>query len=124
LSFCLTLAPATTHTLLVQPPNHQPTRGQIPHAEEAFFEWLGGLDCSQMKIHALKDGTACFAKEPIIRVEGPLAVAQLLETTLLNLVNYPSLIATNAARHRLVRPSSSLLAAVRRSGSSKGLSQR
>lgn len=67
------------------------------------------MDCSQIKVYALRDGTACFSKEPIIRVEGPLAVAQLLETTLLNLVNYPSLIATNAARHRLVRVCSRLV---------------
>lgn len=76
-------------------------RKRIPHAEEEFFVWLGSLDCTAIKVYALPDGTTCFGKEPLIRVEGPLAIGQLLETTLLNLINYPSLIATNAARHRM-----------------------
>ena len=42
-----------------------------------------------------------FPLVPFLRIEGPLAVAQLLETPLLCLINYPTLVATNAARHRL-----------------------
>lgn len=38
----------------------------------------------------------------MLRVEGPLIMVQILETTLLTLVNYASLMATNAARYRMV----------------------
>ncbi|CAM9533896.1 unnamed protein product [Ectocarpus sp. 8 AP-2014] len=76
-------------------------RTVLPHCEEAFFDWLGQLDCRNVRLYALEEGSLCFPRIPLIRVEGPLAVAQLLETPLLNLINYPSLIATNAARLRL-----------------------
>lgn len=39
---------------------------------------------------------------PLLRIEGPLIIVQILETTLLTLVNYASLMATNAARYRMV----------------------
>jgi len=69
--------------------------------DPAFFEYLLTLDCSEMVVSALEDGTVAFPRVTLISVSGPLIVGQLLETTLLNLVNFPSLIATNAARMRL-----------------------
>eukprot|EP01038_Epipyxis_sp_PR26KG_P010171 gene10171-13683_t len=73
----------------------------LPNAEDIFFTWLEGLDCSKVKAYSMEEGTLVFPREPLFRVEGPLAIVQLLETTMLNLVNFPSLIATNAARMRL-----------------------
>eukprot|EP01032_Pedospumella_encystans_P016577 gene16577-18907_t len=72
----------------------------MPHCEAAFFDWLRALDCSDVKLYAMESGSVVFPREPLLRVEGPLAIVQLLETTLLNLINFPSLITTNAARMR------------------------
>ncbi len=49
-------------------------------------------------IHAVPEGSAVFANEPLLRVHGNIMEAQLLETMLLNTVNFQTLIATKAAR--------------------------
>lgn len=77
----------------------------MPYADEEFWNWLADIDCSDIKIYAMQQGEIVFPREPLIRVEGPLVVAQLIETTLLNLVNYPSLIATNAIRMKIASQS-------------------
>jgi nicotinate phosphoribosyltransferase len=51
-------------------------------------------------VWAVPEGTAMFANEPLLRVEAPLWQAQLIETYLLNTINYQTLIATKAARMR------------------------
>lgn len=49
-------------------------------------------------IDAMPEGTAAFAHQPILRVEGPLLQVQLLETALLNIINFNTLIATKSSR--------------------------
>lgn len=70
----------------------------LANADEGFFTWLHSLDTSAVKVYAMQDGSVVFARVPLLIIEAPLGIGQLLETTLLTLLNYPSLIATNAAR--------------------------
>lgn len=65
--------------------------------EEGFLRALGELRFTG-DVHAVAEGTPVFPNEPIVRVEAPLMEAQLLETFVLNALNYQTLIATKAAR--------------------------
>lgn len=62
-----------------------------------FLAWLGTIRFDG-SLDALPEGTAVFPHEPLLRLEASLAVAMLLETPLLNIINYQTLIATKAAR--------------------------
>ncbi|KAL6993762.1 Nicotinate phosphoribosyltransferase 1 [Sarracenia purpurea var. burkii] len=77
--------------------------------EDGFLDYLRGIDCSDVEVYAVSEGSVVFPKVPLLRVEGPIAVVLLLETPFLNLINYASLVATNAARHRFVAGKSKLL---------------
>ncbi|MGV3771770.1 MAG: nicotinate phosphoribosyltransferase [Verrucomicrobiales bacterium] len=65
--------------------------------EQGFINYLKELKLT-CQIDAIPEGTVVFAQEPLIRVQGPILQCQLLETTLLNIINYQTLIATKAAR--------------------------
>ncbi|XP_050440641.1 nicotinate phosphoribosyltransferase isoform X3 [Adelges cooleyi] len=69
--------------------------------EQSFFTYLKELTAKDVTLYAIDEGSVVFPRVPLIRVEGPLIVTQLLETTLLTLVNFSSLMATNAARYRM-----------------------
>jgi len=69
----------------------------VPLFEEAFLKFLQDFKFS-CNIDAVREGDIIFPYEPLVRVEGPLIQAQLLETPLLTLTNFATLIATKAAR--------------------------
>jgi len=65
--------------------------------DRAFLSYLRELRFS-LNVDAIAEGTAVFANEPLVRVTGPLLQAQIVETALLNMLNFQTLIATKAAR--------------------------
>jgi len=68
-----------------------------PLFSDGFLKYLRSLRLT-CEIDAIPEGTLLFPNEPLIRVRGPIVQCQLLETALLNILNFESLIATKAAR--------------------------
>jgi nicotinate phosphoribosyltransferase len=67
------------------------------HYKEDFLDYLRSLRFTG-SIYSVEEGELVFGNEPLMRIEAPLAQAQIIETALLNIVNYQTLIATKAAR--------------------------
>lgn len=61
------------------------------------------------RVFAAPEGTVFFANEPILRVEAPLPEAQLVESRIVNLLHYQTLVASKAARCRLAAPKAELI---------------
>jgi nicotinate phosphoribosyltransferase len=55
-------------------------------------------------VHAIPEGTISFANEPLVRITAPLPMAQLIETRLINILHFQTLIASKAARMVLAAP--------------------
>jgi nicotinate phosphoribosyltransferase len=79
----------------------QTTSTKKPLFSEDFLAWLGKNGAFDgITLHAIPEGRVVHPNVPLTVVQGPLAIAQILETPLLNMLNYQTLIATKAARMR------------------------
>ena len=76
--------------------------------EKDFLEYLKNFQFKG-KIYSVKEGDIVFPTRPILQVEASIIEAQIIETILLNLLNFQTLIATKASRMRLVAGDATLL---------------
>ena len=74
---------------------------ELGHYPEEFLAYLENFEFKG-SIRSAVEGELVFANEPLVQVEGTLAECQLIETALLNIVNFQTLIATKASRVRMV----------------------
>lgn len=73
------------------------TQAGTPYFDDGFLSMLESLRLS-VDVFGIEEGTSVFPYEPLLRIEGPLMQGQLLESPLLNLLNFSTLIATKASR--------------------------
>lgn len=79
-----------------------------PLFDAEFLDYLKNMKM-ECTVEAIPEGTVVFPNEPLLRISGPILQCQLLETPLLNLINFQTLIATKAARMRLIAKNDVLL---------------
>jgi nicotinate phosphoribosyltransferase len=65
--------------------------------DKGFLDYLGNLKF-ECDVDATPEGTVVFPHEPLMRIQGPIIQSQILETVLLNILNFQTLIASKAAR--------------------------
>lgn len=75
---------------------------------DRFLQWLKGIHFSG-DVDAMPEGTVFFPDEPILRVTAPLPQAQIVETRLINLVQYSTMVATKSARCKNAAPDRALV---------------
>ncbi len=76
--------------------------------EPEFVDWLGTLRF-RGDVDAMPEGTVFFPNEPILRVTAPLVQAQLVETRLINLLQFQTMVASKAARCAMAAPDRTLV---------------
>lgn len=79
-----------------------------PYFPDDFLTFLSEMKLT-CDVDAIPEGTLVFPQEPLVRVKGPIIQCQLLESPLLNLINFPTLIATKASRVKIAAGEDSVL---------------
>lgn len=82
-------------------------KNEMGYADD-FIEYLRNFKI-KVNVRSMVEGEVVFNNEPLMQIEGPLADCQLIETAILNIINYQTLVATKAARIRSVVDDDALL---------------
>ena len=101
----------------------QRTSGGKRLFDENFVRWLGNINfLESLSIDAIPEGRVVHPAVPLVVIRGPLAIAQLLETALLNQLNYQILVATKASRIKMAGHDQLLLEFGTRRAQDRGVS--
>lgn len=93
---------------LAMPPEDVAAVRRLGGFHEPFLDWLAGLRFTG-DVSAMPEGSVFFPDEPILRVTAPLPQAQFVETRIVNLLHFSTLVASKAARCVLAAPGRTLV---------------